>query len=164
MCDIKTWNYEFCMVLILALCCISVVCTTKNADILLILDDSRSISNRDYSKMKRFVTELVYRFNISEDQSHVALIQFSSRQNTVVSFNLNRHYNKASLMSDIANLKQSDGDSTYTDVALKMAREEVGANNFSCFLEPTSRGFGKSRQKDLFALLVTCYQQVRKKL
>ena len=116
-------NYD---VNIIVLYCISVVCTTKNADILLIMDDSLSISNKDYSKMKTFVTELVYRFNISEDQSHVALIQFSSKQNTVVKFHLDRHYNKASLMNDIKNLKQSDGDSTYTDLALKMAREQVG--------------------------------------
>lgn len=95
------------------------------------MDDSLSISDKDYSKMKTFVTQLVYRFNISEDQSHVALIQFSSKQNTVVEFHLDRHYDKASLMNSIENLVQSDGDKTFTDAALKLAREEVRSNNFN---------------------------------
>ncbi len=91
------------------------------------MDDSRSISNKDYGIMKNFVTELVYRFNISEDQSRVAVMQFSSKENTVVKFHFDDYnHNKDSLMDRIANLDQSDGGETFTNLALKMAKEEVG--------------------------------------
>ena len=107
---------------------ILVVCTTRNADILFIMDDSRSIKNQDYSTMKKFVTQLAYRFNISEDQSRVALMQFSSKENTMVEFYFDDYnYDKDQLMDRIANVIQSDGGTTYTDVALKMAREKVNA-------------------------------------
>ena len=85
--------------------------------------------------MKNFVTELVYRFNISEDQSRVALMQFSSKENTRVEFNFDDYnYDKDRLMTLLANLKQSDGGLTYTNVALKKAREEVcdGSAHFIC--------------------------------
>lgn len=93
------------------------------------MDDSRSIKNTDYSIMKNFVTELVYRFNVSEDQSRIALIQFSSREkaHTRVEFFFDDYsYDKDQLMQRIDALTQSDGGSTYTDLALKMAREQVG--------------------------------------
>ena len=103
-----------------------VVCTTKNTDILIIMDDSRSIIKRNYRGMKNFVIELVYRFNISEHQSRVALMQFSSKENTRVEFNFDDYnYDKNRLMTLLANVKQSDGISTYTNVALKKAREEI---------------------------------------
>ena len=78
--------------------------------------------------MKKFVTQLAYRFNISEDQSRVALMQFSSKENTMLEFYFDDYnYDKDQLMDRIANVIQSDGGTTYTDVALKMAREQVYA-------------------------------------
>ena len=80
--------------------------------------------------MKNFVTELVYRFNISEDQSRVAVIQFSSEEQTAVTFFFDDYnYDKDSLMNRINDITQSDGGQTSTHVALRMAREQVGRHS-----------------------------------
>ena len=104
---------------------ITVVCTTRNTDILLIMDDSRSIKNAEFTQMKKFIIDLVYRFNISREQTRVALVQFSSKKFTRVEFYLNQYYDKESLMNRINSLRQRDGGSTYTDHALRIARDQV---------------------------------------
>ncbi|XP_046842713.1 cartilage matrix protein-like [Xenia sp. Carnegie-2017] len=89
------------------------------------MDDSRSIKNSEFTQMKKFIIDLVYRFNISREQTRVALVQFSSKKFTRVEFYLNQYYDKESLMNRINSLRQRDGGSTYTDHALRMARDQV---------------------------------------
>ncbi|XP_028392099.1 matrilin-3-like [Dendronephthya gigantea] len=102
-----------------------VVCKTRNTDILFIIDDSRSVRRSEYELMKNFIIQLTNRFNISEDQSRVALIQFSAQATTVIKFHFDEYYDKASLTSRINGLQLSDGSATNTDFALKMAREQI---------------------------------------
>lgn len=107
----------------------AVVCTTRNADILFILDGSRSIKDSDFQKMKSFVTELVYRFNISRQESHVSLIQFSNEDRTMVEFYLDDYFTKSSIMKKIESLLSHKGGYTYTGTALKVAREQVSQSS-----------------------------------
>lgn len=102
-----------------------VVCTTRNSDILFVMDGSRSIKDLDFDIMKDFATELVNRFNISRHESHVAMIQYSNKETVNVEFHLDDHYDKDSIMKAIKDIKLQNGDETYTDVALKVAREDV---------------------------------------
>jgi hypothetical protein len=61
----------------------------------------------------------------------VAVIQFSSEEQTAVTFFFDDYnYDKDSLMNRINDITQSDGGQTSTDVALRMAREQVGRSQF----------------------------------
>ena len=89
------------------------------------MDGSRSIKTSDFVIMKNFIIKLVDRFNISRDESHVALIQFSEQNKAIVEFHLDEHYSKDSIMNKIETISSQKGGSTYTDKALKVARENV---------------------------------------
>ena len=99
------------------------ICRAKNADVLFILDGSRSIKDSDFSTMKKFVIELAYRFNISKDQTKIAVVQFSEAVRT--EFFLYEYFDMRSIAAQIKLIKQLDGGSTNTDEALALARTEV---------------------------------------
>lgn len=63
---------------------------------------------------------------IGPDGSHVALIQFSSRELTKVEFNLDTFQNKDDMKEYIDNMKYQR-KYTYTGHAMKMANREVRA-------------------------------------
>ncbi|XP_067345081.1 cartilage matrix protein-like [Channa argus] len=90
--------------------------TTDKIDIVLLLDDSGSISPEDFHYIKSFVANLVKTFDIGPDRVQIALTQFSTRPRT--EWNLNTHTTKESLLEAIDRVQQIGGD-TKTARALK---------------------------------------------
>ncbi|XP_056142177.1 collagen alpha-6(VI) chain [Lampris incognitus] len=53
-------------------------CEKQEADLVMLIDQSGSIQSADYTIMKKFMTELVSSFNVSQDLVRVGVAQFSS--------------------------------------------------------------------------------------
>ncbi|XP_067433186.1 collagen alpha-1(XII) chain-like [Thunnus thynnus] len=97
--------------------------STAKADIVLLVDDSGSISSNDYKNIKSFLTQTVSNFDIGPDKVQIGLVQYSSNPKT--KWQLNTHQTKQSLLKAIAKLHQRGGG-TNTGKALK----HILHNNF----------------------------------
>ncbi|XP_041661729.1 uncharacterized protein LOC121521665 [Cheilinus undulatus] len=81
--------------------------TTAKADIVLLMDDSGSISSRDFRTIRRFIADIVGMFDIGPDRVQIGLTQYSTRPRT--QWHLNAHRTKKSLMNDVNKLQQEGG-------------------------------------------------------
>ncbi|XP_051250659.1 collagen alpha-4(VI) chain-like [Dicentrarchus labrax] len=89
--------------------------TTYKADIVLLVDDSGSISQTDFQTMLSFIAAIVRVFNIGPDGVQIGLVQYSDVPKT--EWHLNTHHNKQALLKAIENLQQQGGN-TKTGSAL----------------------------------------------
>lgn len=96
----------------------------KSADVLLMVDGSASITTPHFRKVRRFLKELVSRFNVSTDGTHVGLLQFSSPWYTKIEFDLDRYKNVSGIKKHISTMKYQRGK-TYLGDALRRARVQV---------------------------------------
>ncbi|KAM9352972.1 collagen alpha-6(VI) chain-like [Symphorus nematophorus] len=100
-------------------------CEKQQADLVFLVDQSTSIAPNDYTIMKKFTTELVKSFKVSEDLVRVGLAQFSTTfQNE---FYLNRFYTEKAINDHILNMRQLGGD-TYIGDALKSIKDYFEAS------------------------------------
>ncbi|KAK5891665.1 hypothetical protein CesoFtcFv8_012122 [Champsocephalus esox] len=83
------------------------VCDKKQADLVFLLDQSGSINQEDYTLMKKFTTDLVNSFKVSENLVRVGLAQFSSEFQD--EFDLNKFYSREVLNEHILSMTQSGG-------------------------------------------------------
>ncbi|XP_023274760.1 antigen WC1.1-like [Seriola lalandi dorsalis] len=81
--------------------------STAKTDIVLLVDDSGSIRNDDFASMLVFLADVVRRFDIGPDKFQIGVTLYSDSPKTM--WNLNTYQNKESLLSAIANLKQTGG-------------------------------------------------------
>lgn len=85
----------------------SAVCEKQQADLVFLVDQSGSIGTADYATMKKFTTELVNSFKVSEKFVRVGLAQFSSSfQNE---FYLNQYYSEQAVNKHILEMEQRGG-------------------------------------------------------
>ena len=96
----------------------------KSADVLLVVDGSGSISTSRFKHVRKFLKELVSRFDVSEKGTHVGLIQFSSPWRTKIEFGLNEYRDVANMKDAIDNMVYQRGR-TYLGDALRRARIQV---------------------------------------
>ncbi|XP_054455478.1 scavenger receptor cysteine-rich type 1 protein M130-like [Anoplopoma fimbria] len=89
--------------------------TTAQADIVILVDDSSSISTMSFNDIRSFLTEVVSVFEIGPDRIQIGLVQYSGDPNT--NWHLNTHHTKLSLLEDINRLQHNGGD-TMTGRAL----------------------------------------------
>lgn len=112
-----------------------VVCNTKSCgvkkckipmDFAILVDTSGSISRRDFRTLLRFVRSIVSSFEITDEMTHIALIEYSTTASVQLRFNeLNgRDLNRWSVESKIDGIPHRRGF-TYIDRALSKADEEV---------------------------------------
>ncbi|XP_008296192.1 collagen alpha-6(VI) chain isoform X2 [Stegastes partitus] len=101
------------------------VCEKQKADLVFLIDQSGSIASTDYSIMKKFTTELVNSFKVSEDLVRVGLAQFSS--NFQNEFYLNQFYTEEAVSKHIFNMRQLGGG-TNIGLALDSIREYFEAS------------------------------------
>ncbi len=83
------------------------VCEKQKADLVFLIDQSGSIDSKDYVTMKKFTTELVNSFKVSEDLVRVGLAQFSSTFQD--EFYLNQHYTEQAISQHILGMTQLGG-------------------------------------------------------
>ncbi|KAE8283773.1 Collagen alpha-1(XII) chain Fibrochimerin Precursor [Larimichthys crocea] len=95
----------------------------ETTDIVMLLDESGSISPADFNTMKSFVAKIVSGFDIGPDKVQIGLTLFSNTVET--KWHLNTHRTKESLLKAIYDLQQRGGG-TETGSALK----HVLHNNF----------------------------------
>ena len=96
-------------------------------DVLFVIDGSGSVKPANFDKLRVFLKAIVDGF---DNQTNVALIQFSSRQLTKVEFNLDTYNNKEDIKKAIDNMVYQR-KYTYTGYAMKLAREEVSTPEIS---------------------------------
>ncbi|XP_076592743.1 collagen alpha-6(VI) chain [Chaetodon auriga] len=83
------------------------VCEKQQADLVFLLDQSGSIDPRDYVTMKKFTTDLVNSFKVSENLVRVGLAQFSSTFQD--EFDLNKFYTEQAITKHILDMRQLGG-------------------------------------------------------
>lgn len=104
------------------------VCEKQRADLVFLLDQSGSINRNDYDTMKKFTTELINSFKVSEDLVRVGLAQFSSTfQNE---FYLNQYYTEQDVSKHILAMRQLGGG-TNIGLALDSIRDYFEATRGS---------------------------------
>ncbi|XP_071387197.1 collagen alpha-6(VI) chain-like [Centroberyx affinis] len=103
-------------------------CEKQKADLVILMDQSGSISPDDYTIMKIFATELVSSFKISEEFVRVGVAQFSSSPQK--EFYLNQYYTEAEVNKHILDLTQLGGG-TYIGKALDFIRDYFRASRGS---------------------------------
>ena len=95
-------------------------CGNKPADVAFLLDSSNSIWGPDFRRQLNFVEDVVSMFQIGENTTRVGLVTFNDHVN--LQFNLKRYHRKSNLLRAIRNIRESNGYSTATDLALKYTR------------------------------------------
>uniref|UniRef100_A0A667YVW4 VWFA domain-containing protein n=1 Tax=Myripristis murdjan TaxID=586833 RepID=A0A667YVW4_9TELE len=111
-------------------------CEKQKADLVMLLDQSGSISSGDYTIMKTFATELVTSFKVSEEFVRVGVAQFSSYPQK--EFYLNEYYTEAEVNKHILNMRQLGGG-TNIGQALKFIRDYFQASRGSRIAERISQ-------------------------
>ncbi|KAI3361009.1 hypothetical protein L3Q82_012904, partial [Scortum barcoo] len=104
------------------------VCEKQKADLVFLIDQSGSIDPRDYITMKKFTTELVASFKVSEVLVHVGVAQFASTFEH--QFYLNQFYTEQAINKHILDMKQLGGG-TNIGLALHSIREYFEASRGS---------------------------------
>ncbi|XP_019719267.1 collagen alpha-6(VI) chain isoform X3 [Hippocampus comes] len=101
-------------------------CEKQKADLIFLLDQSGSISQRDYTIMKNFTTQLVGSFKVSQDLVRVGLAQFSDIFQH--EFYLNQFFTHESVIKRIMALNQRGGG-TLIGLALDAIRSHFEESN-----------------------------------
>lgn len=91
-------------------------------DVLFLLDSSSSVSSYEYTRMLRFISELLLPFSLGEDQVRIGLLQVGTHPR--LEFGFNAHNTQASLQGALRSTKALQGD-TNTEEALRMAQDWV---------------------------------------
>ncbi|CAL8354360.1 unnamed protein product, partial [Arctogadus glacialis] len=82
-------------------------CKKRKADLVLLIDQSGSISGADYTTLKDFMISLIRSFNVSQDLVHVAVAQFDSAPQH--EFYLNRFATEAEVTEHVLAMVQRGG-------------------------------------------------------
>ena len=92
----------------------------------IIVDTSGSISRRNFKVLLRFIRSLVDGFQVSEDQTHIAIVEYSTKASVQLRFNdlPGRRLNKDSVFGVVNRIPHTRGH-TYIDRALLKANDEV---------------------------------------
>ncbi|XP_074624580.1 SCO-spondin-like isoform X4 [Acropora palmata] len=95
-------------------------------DFAILVDSSGSISRRNFRLLKRFVRSVVRSFEVSEDHTHIAIIEYSTKASVQLKFNdLTGPYLSKEAVERVVNRIPHTRGFTYIDRALKKADEEV---------------------------------------
>ncbi|XP_041660866.1 collagen alpha-1(XII) chain-like [Cheilinus undulatus] len=89
--------------------------TTTKVDIVLLVDDSASITHENFRTILRFIAGIAVKFDIGPDRVQIGLTQYSTRPR--IQWHLNTHRTKESLLNGVNKLQQIGGY-TYTGCAL----------------------------------------------
>lgn len=96
-------------------------------DLAIMVDTSGSISRRNFQVLLRFIRDFVNSFEVSEDHTHIAIIQYSTTASVQLRFNDLRgsQLNKYNVKRVVDTRIHHDRGFTYIDRALRLANDEV---------------------------------------
>ncbi|PAA85945.1 hypothetical protein BOX15_Mlig006812g2 [Macrostomum lignano] len=120
---------------------------SKRTDLAFVIDSSDSVRGTNFEYIRRFIVAVAKKLDVSRDNTHIALLKYSSVEHMKVVFNFVAHYNLKSMARRIMEMRYSPG-STYTGDALQ---------NFRKFLLNSINGYrgGPSSGVDSVVVLVT---------
>ena len=95
-------------------------------DFAMIVDASGSISRRNFKKLLDFIQDLLDGFDISEEGTHIAVIEYSTKASVQIKFNdfSGAQLHAPNIKRKIRRIPHSRGY-TYIDKALKLANTSV---------------------------------------
>ena len=95
-------------------------------DFAMIVDASGSISRRNFKRLLEFVEDMLDGFDISEEGTHIAVIEYSTSASVQIRFNdfSGGFLNAANLKRKIRRIPHTRGY-TYIDKALQLANTDV---------------------------------------
>lgn len=95
-------------------------------DFAIIVDTSGSISRRNFKLLLRFIRSLVNSFQVSEDHTHIAIIEYSTGASVQLRFNdlPGSKLTKNNVYEIVKRIPHKRGK-TYIDRALRLANDEV---------------------------------------
>ncbi|XP_067929075.1 hemicentin-1-like [Watersipora subatra] len=121
-------SYIYCLGLIAVAAQLSTKepCTSsKQQDIIIVLDSSTSIARADFQKQLGFVNSLIDNIDIGPDANQVGIISFSNSHK--LNFHLNANREKTELQSRVSAIKQIGGN-TFTHKPLEYLRTYMFAS------------------------------------
>ena len=98
-----------------------IVCQTS-VDLVFLLDNSGSVGDSNFRKVKDFVKRVIDFFNIGREGTHVAVVTYDT--DTHIEFTLTRYYTKNELRNAVDDIDYH-GYLTYTGEALNTVRTNV---------------------------------------
>ncbi|CAB4002110.1 Hypothetical predicted protein, partial [Paramuricea clavata] len=96
-------------------------CTPKKQDIFMVIDSSRSIGRSIYPRLRRFVRRLVNKLDISDERTHVGILQASDRRRTQYEMKLGEFTNPKVIESVINEMEYHRGYTSYIGRGLDIA-------------------------------------------
>lgn len=95
-------------------------------DVAVLVDTSGSISRRNFQVFKRFIKSIIIGFEVSEDHTHIAIIEYSTKASVQLKFNdfTGRALNRYNVKGRVNRIPHRRGK-TFIDRALRLANEEV---------------------------------------
>lgn len=95
-------------------------------DVAVLMDSSGSISRRNFQVFKRFIKSIITGFEVSEDHTHIAIIEYSTNASVQLKFNdfTGRALNRNNVKGRVNRIPHRRGK-TFIDRALRLANEEV---------------------------------------
>ena len=91
-------------------------------DLVFLLDNSGSVGESNFRKVKDFVKRVIDFFNIGENGTHVSVVTYDT--DTHIEFNLVRYFTKNELRNAVDDIEYN-GFLTYTGEALDTVRQKV---------------------------------------
>ncbi|XP_078354722.1 uncharacterized protein LOC144639299 isoform X2 [Oculina patagonica] len=101
---------------------------TAGLDIGIILDKSKSVKINNLRTVMKFLGDLVKKFHPAPDADHFGFITFHNKANLVFKFADSQYHDMDALLEKIASEPIQLEPQTRTDLALKMARDELFAD------------------------------------
>lgn len=98
------------------------VCGQERADYAFVIDGSGSIHPRDFTKLKKFVKDVVEYLLIGPEETHVGLIEYSTTASLQLPFN--ELYDSDSIKRRVDRVEHKRG-LTRIDLALRVASEQL---------------------------------------
>jgi len=91
----------------------------------IVLDKSKSVKNPNLVKVINFLGELIGKFHPAPEADHFGFITFHNKANMVFTFSNSEYHDKDALLAKIASEPKKLELETRTDLALKMARDQL---------------------------------------
>ena len=87
------------------------------------LDGSQSVGEKGFKNIKDLVITILDKYNISQSETHVGVIEFSNQANVILP--LNKLFESTSIKDQVKRIVPSGGKETVTDEVLRKSADEV---------------------------------------
>jgi uncharacterized protein YegL len=94
----------------------------RSVDLVFLLDNSGSVGDTNFRKVKDFVKRVIDFLNIGVDGTHVSVVTYDT--DTYIEFNLVKYFTKHELRNAVDDIRYN-GFLTFTGEALNMVRTKV---------------------------------------